>query len=285
MEKNFIPLIIIGAPRSGTNSLRDCLTSLTGYCTWNCDEINYIWRYGNRDYPYDNLPIKLLTDEKKYYVRKKFYQLLQKNKNAKVIVEKTCANSLRVDYVHEIMPKSRFIYIKRDPIDVVASSIKRWKAKLEPFYIAKKSIHIPREDVFFYAKEYLINRIKRNLSKDKTLPSWGPRFPTIDEIRRNNCSIIDLCVYQWFYCNHYAQKSLSKLKNQGVLVSAVDYEIFVDDPLETLSKALNTIEIDYDKNELRKATKSIYKTSIGKGKSLTIQEKLKIKELLQTLNQ
>ncbi len=285
MRKSFIPLIIIGSPRSGTKALRDCLTNLSGFCTWNCDEINYIWRYGNRDYPYDSLPIKLLTDQKKNYIRKKFHKLLQKNKNAKVLVEKTCANSLRIDYVHEIMPKSRYIYIKRDPIDVVASSMKRWKAKLEPIYLAKKSLHIPVEDFFYYAKEYLINRIKRNLSKDKILPSWGPRFPEIDEIRRNNFSLIDLCVYQWFYCNQYAQKSLNILKKQGVLVSSIDYEIFVDNPLSTLTKALNNIKLDFNNNDLKEATKSIYKSSIGKGKFLTIEQKLKIEELLEKLNQ
>ena len=123
------------------------------------------------------------------------------------------------------------------------------------------------------------------MSKDKILPSWGPRFPTIDEIRRNNCSIIDLCVYQWFYCNQYAQKSLNILKKQGVLVSTIDYEIFVDDPLKTLIKALNNIKLDFDDNDLKKATKSIYKTSIGKGKFLTAEQKLNIEVLLEKLNQ
>ena len=63
--KNYTTLIILGAPRSGTNSLRDSLTNIPGYYTWNCDEINYIWRYGNRDYPNDNLPLNLLTNKKK----------------------------------------------------------------------------------------------------------------------------------------------------------------------------------------------------------------------------
>ena len=44
-------VVIIGAPRSGTNMLRDVLTSLPGFATWPCDEINLIWRHGNRDLP------------------------------------------------------------------------------------------------------------------------------------------------------------------------------------------------------------------------------------------
>ena len=43
--------MIIGAARSGTNMLRDVLTSLDGVDTWPCDEINYIWRHGNIRWP------------------------------------------------------------------------------------------------------------------------------------------------------------------------------------------------------------------------------------------
>ncbi len=48
-------VVIIGAPRSGTNMLRDVLTGLPGFTTWACDEINLTWRHGNRDHPDDEL--------------------------------------------------------------------------------------------------------------------------------------------------------------------------------------------------------------------------------------
>ena len=48
-------IIIIGAPRSGTNMLRDVLTALPGFETWPCDEINLAWRHGNRALPSDEL--------------------------------------------------------------------------------------------------------------------------------------------------------------------------------------------------------------------------------------
>ena len=37
---NRAPVVIIGAPRSGTNMLRDVLVGVGGYATWPCDEIN-----------------------------------------------------------------------------------------------------------------------------------------------------------------------------------------------------------------------------------------------------
>ena len=54
-------LVIIGAPRSGTNMLRDVLTSFDGIGTWPCDEINYIWRHGNVRYPSDEIPADRAT--------------------------------------------------------------------------------------------------------------------------------------------------------------------------------------------------------------------------------
>ena len=50
------PLVIIGAGRSGTNMLRDVLCRMPGLGTWPCDEINYIWRHGNRAHPDDEFP-------------------------------------------------------------------------------------------------------------------------------------------------------------------------------------------------------------------------------------
>ena len=40
---NINPVIIIGAPRSGTNILRDTLSIISNVRTWDCDEIPYIW--------------------------------------------------------------------------------------------------------------------------------------------------------------------------------------------------------------------------------------------------
>ena len=73
----YTPVIIIGSGRSGTNMLRDIITSIDGFETWDCDEINPIWRYGNRDYPTDEIPISKLTPKiktKGYFTHKKYFK-------------------------------------------------------------------------------------------------------------------------------------------------------------------------------------------------------------------
>ena len=92
---NYQPVIIIGAPRSGTNMLRDILSSNGNISTWPCDEINYIWRHGNVRVPSDEIPENLASDAVITHIHQEFNRLFKKNKT-KVILEKTCANSLRV---------------------------------------------------------------------------------------------------------------------------------------------------------------------------------------------
>ena len=140
MKKHkFKNVIIIGAPRSGTNMLRDVLCSIEGFDTWPCDEINFIWRHGNIKSQSDELRTDQANDYVKKFIRDKFCRL-QKKKNSKVIVEKTCANSLRVPFVNEIIPDAKFIYIKRDMLDVVGSAKHRWKAPISYLFTKKHNL-------------------------------------------------------------------------------------------------------------------------------------------------
>ena len=120
-------VIIIGAPRSGTNILRDCLISIDGIASWPCDEINYIWRHGNINFPSDALPAERATQKVKEYIRKQFGKI-QKQTGGNVIIEKTCANSLRVPFVRAVFPDAKFIFISRNGLDAIGSAKIRWSA-------------------------------------------------------------------------------------------------------------------------------------------------------------
>ena len=97
-DQAFQPVIIIGAGRSGTNMLRDVLTQMPGVGTWPCDEINYIWRHGNTRFPTDEFGPQQATPAVKAYIQRIFVRFAEKHKLA-YVVEKTCANSLRVGFV------------------------------------------------------------------------------------------------------------------------------------------------------------------------------------------
>ena len=81
------PVIIVGAPRSGTNMLRDIICKFDSVSTWPCDEINYIWRHGNVMYPSDEIPSDRVTRAVKEYIHRKFDWVSDRYKS-KYVVEK-----------------------------------------------------------------------------------------------------------------------------------------------------------------------------------------------------
>ena len=277
------PTIIIGAPRSGTNMLRDILTKIPGFGTWPCDEINYIWRHGNMRYPSDVFPAELATPRVINFIRGKFEKLAKKQK-VEHIIEKTCANSLRVDFVDRIFPNAKYIFIVRDGIDVVASAVKRWKAKLDLIYVLKKARYIPVLDIPFYASRYLYNRGFRLFSVDKKLSFWGPKLDNMKDILREN-TLEEVCAMQWKESILRAENSFSCIDSNRVYT--IRYEDFVRDPKDQLKKILcEFMCLDEAKYYSLNTFNNITQSSIGKGYKDLNQEQINLLKLLlnETLN-
>lgn len=138
------PVILIGAPRSGTNMLRDVITRIEGVGTWPCDEVNYVWRHGNRGHFSDELSPVLAKPEVRKFIRGQFNKVARRFQ-LRYVVEKTCANSLRVGFIDRIFPEARYIYLVRDGRDTTASAMKRWKAPLNLPYTYGRHVLSPNQ--------------------------------------------------------------------------------------------------------------------------------------------
>ena len=137
-------IIIVGAPRSGTNMLRDVLARVPDFASWPCDEVNLLWRHGNRSHPSDELRVEQATPQVGSFMQQQFERIAKKY-SASTVVEKTCANSLRVDFVDACVPDARFVLITRDGIDAAASAMDRWNAPFDLRYTAAKARYVPPE--------------------------------------------------------------------------------------------------------------------------------------------
>jgi len=259
-ETNQAPIIIIGAGRSGTNMLRDALTELPELGTWPCDEINYIWRHGNIRFPTDELEPQHATDPVKRYIQQAFSQIAQQQ-NISRIVEKTCANSLRVSYVAEIFPDAKFVFIVRDGRDVVASALKRWSASLDIPYILKKALYVPLSDLPYYALRYLGHRLYRLRSSEKRLASWGPRFTSMDEMLTSS-TLAEVSATQWARCVERSEASFDQISPERVY--KIQYETFVNDPTIEFKKLCDFLQIDVETEKLESIVRHISSNSIGK---------------------
>lgn len=274
---NIQKVIIIGAPRSGTNILRDVLTSFDDICTWPCDEINYIWRHGNAKYPSDELPAELATLKVKKFINKEFNDIALKN-SAQVVIEKTCANSLRIPFVNSVIPDAKYIFIYRDGIDATGSAKERWTARLDIPYILEKVKFVPKSDLPYYALRYLWSRVYRVFSKDSRLGFWGPALNDMQHLLKKY-SLNEICALQWKSCIENSERGLASISEERIV--RIRYEDFVREPASEISRILNFIEIEQQEELVTEAVRKVSPRSLGKGRtSLGKEEVQKLERLV-----
>ncbi len=263
MKGTYRELIIIGAPRSGTNMLRDVLCSFDGFGTWPCDEINYVWRHRNARWPTDEFPADLASHFVVSYINRCF-QKQALGQNLEMVVEKTCANSLRVPFVERVLPQANFVFIYRDPVDAVVSAAKRWRSKFDLVYTLKKARFVPTADFPYYLSRFVENRFRRLTSQSKQLGTWGPRFAGIDEAVASR-PLIEVCAEQWNRCAELAATALTHIERSKVHI--VGYEDFVSGPVAELRGVGESLGAKWETEHLHDATRSVSRTSVGKGQA------------------
>jgi len=264
-------VIIIGAGRSGTNILRDTLTCIPGFGTWPCDEINYIWRHGNARYPTDEFPEIFATDGVKRFIRRTFDRLAS-SQEIDFIVEKTCANSLRVQFVNAVFPSARFLFLIRDGRDVITSAMERWKSYLKGMgHNLKKARFVPVADVPYYLTRYLRNVAFRAFSQKRQLAFWGPRFEgMIDMLSHHTLS--EVCAMQWVRCVERAEQDFLRISSERIY--RIRYEDFVNDSTVEISKICRFLGVELAAEFAASVTRRVSSKSIGRWRKQLSSEDL-----------
>jgi len=256
---DFRPVIIIGAPRSGTNLLRDLLTSLPGATTWPCDEINPIWRHGNRSFASDEIPREAATREVRALVRGRFERIA--GPDTTHVIEKTCANALRVPFVDAILPEAHYVHIVRDGRDAVVSMMERWTGSASLAYLLRKARFVPATDVPFYAWRFVRARLSRLARADRALSTWGPRFAGIDEMVTTE-PLGHVCAEQWRRCVKLAADALERLPAERV--TGARYEALVESPRTEVSRIATRVGLGEPGRESRIDAAGVHARSVGR---------------------
>jgi hypothetical protein len=263
---NYTPVVILGAGRSGTNILRDMMTALPDMGTWACDEINPIWRHGNITWPDDEIPAARATPKVNGFIQRAFDRVWNETGQPKFVVEKTCANTLRVPFVDAAIPEARFIHIVRDGVDVLASAQKRWKGDLElpglPYFLAKAR-YAPKMDLPLYGLSFVRSRIALLFGQKKRLAVWGPRFKGMQDLQ--DASLEELCARQWVACVEQTTTALAQIDSARVL--HLRYEDMVAEPEQMLRKILQFLGHDVAEDAIVAAAAMVKSTSVGKGRA------------------
>lgn len=221
------PIIITGAGRSGTKLLRSVLACAPETAVFP-REINYIWRHGNVNFPTDQLTPDHARPEVRAFIREQFANLGRRQGGQRV-VEKTCANALRLDFVHAVFPEAIIMHLIRDGRAVTESARRRWQAPPDLRYLLEKLRWVPAGDIPYYGLRYLRYQLGRLRGSNKgAQSSWGPRFARLDRLVAEK-ELVEVCAIQWRACVQAAEGSLECLPDEQALT--IRYEELVADPV------------------------------------------------------
>lgn len=234
-----IPVVLIGAGRSGTKFLRSVIAASAAAKAVPYD-VNYVWRHGNESYPHDALPSEALKPKTASYIKRTLERLagIHRGDGTRFLVEKTVSNSLRVQFVDKALRDARFIYIVRDGRDVVESAWRVWNEPPDLKYLVSKAMSLPMGN-FGYALWYLKNMAAGMLTGRRGVKVWGPRYPGIEDDLKN-ASLLEVCAVQWRECVRHAREALSRVDETRCF--ELSYEALVSDE-EIVRKLCRFLEI------------------------------------------
>jgi hypothetical protein len=157
-----------------------------------------------------------------------------------MVVEKTCANSLRVPFVDRVLPDARYIFVVRNGLDAVASATERWRAGINLSYTLRKARFLPWTDALHYATQFMRNRLFRAMSSDRRLAQWGPRLENMDALLRRY-TLEEVCAFQWRECVCRSEEALQGFPDERVL--RIRYEHVVTEPAAFLTRVAAFLQI------------------------------------------
>lgn len=241
------PIIIIGAPRSGTTMLGRTLGQHASLAYFH--EPRLIWRYGN-DHKSDMLSPDDAREEVRHYIREHLSSFVREA-GATRLIEKTPSNSLRPEFVDKVLPGCRFIHIMRSPIDAVLAARRFWRDHtygMESFrrgHLSKRIGEISLRRIPFYAREAIYRLTPKRLGRALGQNIWGPRLPGIDGLVRD-LEILDVCALQWRMCTETAIHFGRRLPSHRYMEIRLEHL-----SLELFREVLDFCEIDDDEDMLR----------------------------------
>lgn len=188
------PVIIIGAPRSGTTILGDVLSAHPDFHYM--IEPNLFWRRFVRKQ--SDLLLAPQNQDIVELTRNQFEKALCSS-GKKRLLEKTPQNCLRFPFVHSVFPDAKFIHIIRNGEESALSINKFWQTNTSGFEgvrLGQRLKEISLRQVPHYAGQFVKRLIPSN---GKPRVFWGPVLPGMSGLV-NELSTLEVAALQWRNC-------------------------------------------------------------------------------------
>ena len=253
-------VVLLGAARSGTKLVRDVLASSARIGSVPYD-INFIWRIGNERKPDDELEPGSIGPRDAARIRRLIRRFQQPQDE--VLVEKTVASGLRVEFIRSIFPKARFIHLHRNGIDVVESVARQYAEPTDWSYLIRKARAVPLTSAPGYLAGYAWDIVRRRLGSSRVSP-WGPVYRGMTE-DLGRLSILEVSATQWSRCVMKTLDSLAALPDDQWV--DVAYESFVTEPQREVERIAQFLGIQLAADELRQMVEPVHTGNVGRGQS------------------
>jgi len=192
------PIVVVGAPRSGTTVLGQLLARHPQLA--HLEEPRLTWRYGN-DGKSDRLLPADARPEVCTHIRRTFAAAVR-NAGRRRLVEKTPSNSLRMGFVERVLPGCVFIHIIRNGTESTLAIRRFWEQHargVKPRKMFERLREVNPRQLPYYVREVVRRTMPRALSGLVRQPVWGPRIPGIDGLLKD-LSILEVSALQWRMC-------------------------------------------------------------------------------------
>lgn len=245
------PIFLIGCSRSGTTVTFETLAASGHFRHFNY-ELPQLWdgMYGplNNNWASESAGPEHALPTHRTKALAYFYARLGRGQ----VLDKSCINTLRVGYLHELFPEAKFVFIHRDGRDNISSMIDGWR--------------LGRTDGGFGLEKFFG-------------PSPAPVAINGGEFREwhfflppgwrdyNNASLEDVCAFQWISANRLALTAAKGLPPDQWI--QVRYEDIFDRPVEMFQAIFERLDVPFGSHMRERCANLIAKpTSIVKGKPM-----------------
>jgi Sulfotransferase family len=190
------PVILLGAPRSGTSLLADILGSHPDVALLR--EPRLVWRYGN-DGRSDQLGPQHATPKVVEHIHRCFAAVLTEQ-GADRIVEKTPANSVRPRFVEAVFPDARYVHITRNGWATVPAIRSFWERRgtgLDRRQLRKARRRFS-EASLRQVPHYALEAARRVTGSRRTA-LYGPRLAGMQDVL-DELGLLEAAAQQWRTC-------------------------------------------------------------------------------------
>ena len=239
------PIFVVGCSRSGTTVTYETLARASGLVTLGYETPqlwHQIWGPWHNGWASEAAGWEDARPEHAARARAWWWARLGSGR----LLDKTCINVLRVDYLARLFPDARFVYVHRDGRDNVSSLIDGWR-KGEHFALRQFLGPLPAE--------VAIENGEFDDWRFFLPPGWR---------EYNRASLAEVCAFQWIQANELALAGSERVAPGHWHV--LRYESLFEDPAGVFERLYGVLGLEYTPEIRRHCTElTRYATSVVSG--------------------